>query len=34
MKQDLIQQIQRKLQNCDDETFLDLILKLLLESGY
>jgi hypothetical protein len=33
MQQDLIQQIHEKLKNCD-ENLLDLILKLLLESGY
>lgn len=29
-----IQQIIERLQNCTDEVFLDLILKLLIESGY
>ena len=34
MYQDLIKQINAKLQNCPDKDLLDLILKLLLESGY
>jgi hypothetical protein len=34
MRKDLIQQILEKIQTCEDETLLDLILKLLLESGY
>jgi hypothetical protein len=32
--QDIINQILEKLQNCADESLLDLILKLLIESGY
>ena len=34
MHQDLIKQITVKLQNCPEKDLLDLILKLLLESGY
>lgn len=34
MRQDLIHQIIERLQNCADDTLLDLIYKLLLESGY
>lgn len=34
MHHDLIQQIHEKLKCCNDETLLDLILKLLLESGH
>lgn len=34
MHQDLVQQIIEKLQICDDEALLDLVLKLFLESGY
>lgn len=34
MQQDLTNQIIEKIQLCPDETLLDLILKLLLESGY
>jgi hypothetical protein len=34
MHQDLIKQITQKLHSCQDESLLDLILKLLLESGY
>lgn len=34
MHQDLINQISEKIQTCNDESLLDLILKLLLESGY
>lgn len=34
MHHNLIQQILEKLKRCDDESLLDLILKLLLESGY
>ena len=30
----LANQIIEKIQNCDDESLLDLIMKLLLESGY
>lgn len=30
----IIQQIIDRLQGCADEVFLDLILKLLIESGY
>jgi hypothetical protein len=30
----LIQQIIERLQNCTDDLLLDLILKLLVESGY
>lgn len=33
MHQDLINQIIVKLQTCEDESLLDLILKLLLESS-
>lgn len=33
MHQDLVKQIAEKIQNCKDESLLDLILKLLLESG-
>jgi hypothetical protein len=31
---DIIQQIHEKVKHCSDEGLLDLILKLLLESGY
>ncbi len=34
MRQDLVNQIVEKIQVCPDESLLDLILKLLLESGY
>lgn len=34
MHQDLAKAIIEKIQNCNDESLLDLILKLLLESGY
>ena len=34
MHQDLINPIIEKIQNCNDESLLDLILKLLFESGY
>lgn len=34
MRQDIIHQIIERLQNCADEALLDLIHKLLLESGY
>lgn len=34
MHQELINQLTEKIQNCNDESLLDLILKLLLESGY
>lgn len=34
MKQELIRQIIERLQNCADEVLLDLILKLLIESGH
>ena len=34
MHQDLIKQIVEKVQGCPDESLLDLILKLFLESGY
>lgn len=34
MKQELINQIVERIQACSDELLLDLILKLLLESGY
>lgn len=34
MQQYLTQQILEKIRTCDDEDLLDLILKLLLESGY
>lgn len=34
MRQELIRQIVERLQNCADDTLLDLIYKLLLESGY
>lgn len=30
----IIQQIIERLQECADEVFLDLILKLFIESGY
>jgi hypothetical protein len=30
----IIQQIIERLQNCTDEMLLDLVLKLLIESGY
>lgn len=34
MHQDLINQIIEKIQTCNDESLLDLILKLLIESSY
>lgn len=34
MHLDLVKQITEKLQNCPDDSLLDLIYKLLLESGY
>jgi hypothetical protein len=34
MQKDLISQIIEKVQICPDESLLDLIHKLLLESGY
>lgn len=34
MCHDLINQIIEKIQTCNDESLLDLIQKLLLESGY
>lgn len=34
MHQDLINQIIEKIQTCEDQDLLDLILKLFLESGY
>ncbi len=34
MHQYLTNQIIEKIQTCDDESLLDLVLKLLLESGY
>lgn len=34
MHQDLVNQIIEKIQTCEDEILLDLILKLFLESGY
>jgi hypothetical protein len=34
MQQELIRQIIERLQECADESLLDLILKLLIESGY
>ncbi len=34
MYQDLVNQIIEKLHSCPDESLLDLIHKLLLESGY
>jgi hypothetical protein len=34
MQQELIRQIIERLQECTDESLLDLILKLLIESGY
>ena len=34
MRQELIRQIVERLQNCTDDLLLDLIYKLLLESGY
>lgn len=34
MRQDLINQLIEKIQTCEDENLLDLILKLLLESSY
>ena len=34
MRHYLANQIIEKIQTCDDEDLLDLILKLLLESGY
>ena len=34
MKQELIDQITEKLKNCTDPNLVELILKLLIESGY
>lgn len=34
MQQDIFKQINIKIQQCQDKDLLDLILKLLLESGY
>lgn len=34
MQRELIKNIIARLQNCKDEPLLDLILKLLMESGY
>lgn len=34
MQQDLLPIIIERLQNCTDEALLDLIAKLLIESGY
>ena len=34
MHQDLINQLIEKIRTCEDESLLDLILKLFLESGY
>jgi hypothetical protein len=34
MQQELLQQILERLQACKDELLLDLIDKLLIESGY
>lgn len=34
MQHELIQQIIERLKTCADESLLDLIYKLLLESGY
>lgn len=34
MQQELIRQIVERLQSCADEVLLDLILKLLIESGH
>ena len=34
MNSELLNQIIERLQNCADEALLDLIYKLLLESGY
>lgn len=34
MQQELIRQIIERLQECTDEGLMDLILKLLIESGY
>ena len=34
MQQEYIRHIIERLQNCADEALLDLILKLLIESGY
>lgn len=34
MHQEIVQQILERLQICADEKLLDLILKLLVESGY
>lgn len=34
MRQNTINQIVEHLNNCNDENLLDLILKLLIESGY
>ena len=34
MKHELITQIIERLQACKDESLLDLVLKLLIESGY
>lgn len=34
MQQEYIIHITERLQNCTDENLLDIILKLLIESGY
>ena len=34
MHQDSINQLIEKIKTCNDESLLDLIMKLLLESGY
>ncbi len=34
MRQTLIDQLTEKIQTCEDEILLDLVLKLFLESGY
>ncbi len=34
MHQNLVNQIIEKVQTCEDEVLLDLILKLFFESGY
>jgi hypothetical protein len=34
MHQELIRQIIERLQECADEALLDLVLQLLIESGY
>ncbi len=34
MEKQLVSQIIERIQHCADEALLDLILKLLLESGY